>query len=127
MARKTIQIVTDDYSGEQLDAETAPIRVRVGRLAWNLYLSEDNERKLQDALAPFVKDAETANISDPSPRRGMSKSAAGSAEQRKRQRAAIQAFAKSKKLKVPGDRGRIDASVAEAFYSSNPGEPPLFA
>ena len=128
MGVKNIRVVVDDFDGKELPEETVPIRVRVGRLAWNLYLSEANERKLQGALAPFVKDAETANLSDPAPRLRHSggKTLAQQKDAKDAQRAEIEAFAKSNKLSLPGIRGRIRADLLEAYYKSNPKAERLF-
>jgi Lsr2 len=122
MAIKTIHVIVDDYDGKELAEETKPIHVQVGRLAWDLYLSDANERKLQDALAPFVNGAVEATGRQTRGTRRTTVRKASTAEARRAQRAALQKWAKSKRLKVPGDRGRVDSNVAEAFYAAHPEE-----
>lgn len=48
----------DDYSGEPLDRNHPSLDLRVGVEGWRLYLSDASKEALDEALKPFIKDAE---------------------------------------------------------------------
>lgn len=137
MARRYVLI--DDYDGKELDQGTQPLRLALGRRAWNLYLSDDNTSALYEALEPFVKEAEPAQDSYSDTRAAAApagtrqrRSGADRAEAdrikatKKAQRDDMAAWAKQSnendktEYKVPGDRGRIQAELVDAYYAANP-------
>lgn len=103
-------VLVDDYDGKELDSDTKPTRVSIGRKAWNLYLSDDNLGKLYEALEPFTKDAEQDSGSQSAPK---------PTSDRARTRA-IREWAQAQGIKQPngkplGDRGRIPKEIEDAY------------
>jgi hypothetical protein len=98
MARKTIEILIDDYTGEEI----APDDHRRVKLAYKgrdhqLDLSTESAAALDAALAPFI-----------------GKSAAAPKRASKGDKAAIRAWARRQGHTL-GDRGRIPAEIESAY------------
>ncbi|HEX5541517.1 MAG TPA: Lsr2 family protein [Micromonospora sp.] len=111
MARREIVIYTDDLDGTE-GAET--VRFGLDGVQYEIDLSEKNEAKLREALAPFVDAARR-------PARGglvvggraaRGRTAAADREQNR----AIRAWAK-KQGKNISDRGRIPQDIVEEYHA----------
>lgn len=138
MPVKQLLMVTDDFDGSELDADTDPIVLRVGDQAWRLYLSDKSRAALDNAVKAFTGGAEVVStfIPEPStaPRRGRPAGATTATAkvdytdglnglQRKDaanlQKEEIKEYAKKNKLPDVGDRGRILQSTLDAYYAAN--------
>ena len=53
--------LTDDFDGQELPAGTEPVRLSLGDTTYRIHLSEENHRKLREALEPFTANAEVEN------------------------------------------------------------------
>ena len=109
MGRRTVLV--DDYDGEELPSDTAPLRLSLGRKTYRLYLGEKSLEALYDALEPFTKDAEVeGSSSTPAP-----------TQKADRERVkAVRAWAQAEGIKQPngkplGDRGRIPDEIFKAY------------
>lgn len=106
-------VLVDDYSGDELPEDTSPVRLSLGRKAYNLYLSDKSLEALYSALEPFVKDAET-DTGKASPNQKSS--------DRERIKA-IRTWAQNKNIKHNGkplgDRGRIPQEIVDAYDKEN--------
>ena len=60
MARKTTTVttVTDDLTGETLDADTRPTEFSYGGKTYSIDLGPDSVRRLEEALKPFIDAAQ---------------------------------------------------------------------
>lgn len=121
MGIKTRIIVTDSFDGKELPEDTTPIRVQVGRRAWDLYLCEDNTKKFYEQLRKWTRDEKEQPVSTAAPR---SRQAAGHAasidpEQRRKIREWAQATGFEHNGKKIGDRGRIPQEVVDAYNIAN--------
>lgn len=106
MARRIIHQLVDDIDGTQLDDDQGEtIHFGLDGKAYEIDLSAENARKLQDALAPFIK-------------AGRRKGGSGSGAPRRRSSSrdidAIRVWARENGFKV-SDRGRIAADVEAAY------------
>ena len=115
MAKKEIrtQIITDDIDGSELAEGKPSIRFSLDGIAYEIDLSEKNESKLRDALAPFVAAATTVRAGTA---RGTKPSKPSSADAERL--AAIRAWATENGIEV-GAVGRIAKSVVEAYDAAN--------
>jgi len=128
MARKTVLL--DDFDGTELPDDTKPLRVVVGDAAYDVYLSEDNSAKFEEAIEPFINTAE--RVSQSTPRTQAVRASAGTsakAADRERNRKARE-WARSTgfeypgadgKMRTLGERGRVPEEVIKAWEEA--GEP----
>jgi Lsr2 len=119
VAQKTIVQLIDDLDESQAD-ETVEFAVDGDR--YEIDLSEANARKLREALAPYVGVARrvgrpTGRSSSGGGRSSSSRSRGNSARADREQTAAIREWARQNGHKV-GDKGRIPASIIEAYNSA---------
>lgn len=104
MAKRVQVFHTDDLDGSDA-AET--IAFALDGIAYTIDLSEDNARKLRDALAPFIAAGERE--------RGARKAAASSRRHSSGTAATeIRAWAIAQGMQV-SSRGRVSAEVREAY------------
>jgi hypothetical protein len=111
MAQKVVVTLTDDLDGTEA-AET--VAFGLDGQAYEIDLSEANATALRDALAPYVASARRSGLR-------ITKGTSGKAvpSQRKSAEAkTVRAWAKENGHDVP-DRGRIPASVVEAYEAAN--------
>ncbi|MFT4262682.1 MAG: Lsr2 family protein [Nocardioides sp.] len=106
MAQKVQIILEDDIDGGAAD-ET--VTFSLDGTSYEIDLTSDNAAKLRDALAPFVGHARKVGRAGKAAKKA---TAGGTAA------AEIRAWAKSNGYDVP-ERGRIPASVKEAFDAAN--------
>lgn len=118
-------ILLDDLDGKELPDGTQPIRVALGRRSWNVYLSDDNQKKLYDALEPFTKDAEPADTTRelPAPRRRRGNRSLGSDDGQSNAKE-VRQWAQANNIKDDrgrpvGDRGRIRPEIFTAWEEAN--------
>jgi hypothetical protein len=106
MARTIITTITDDIDGTQ-DAST--ITFGLDGVAYSIDLSPKNEKKLRDALAPFLDKA--------SRQRGTATRSAAKSTERDYDIANLREWAAKKGIVVPS-RGRIPGSVVEQYRAA---------
>jgi hypothetical protein len=119
MPRQTIVQLTDDYSGEALPEDTAPVSLSMGGTTYNLYLSEKSHGALLEALSPFIEGADEVSGTA----RGTSGRAKPVDADKKNARAwAIESgfeyAGADGKQKTLGIKGRIPTSVIEAWRAA---------
>jgi hypothetical protein len=106
MARTIITTITDDMDGTP-DAST--ITFGLDGVAYSIDLGPKNEKKLRDALAPFVDKA--------SRERGSATRGAARRSDRDYDIANLREWAAKKGIAVPS-RGRIPGSVVEQYRAA---------
>lgn len=106
MARKIIEEITDDLDGSS-DADT--IQFSYGGTDYEIDLGERNQKRLDDALAPFIDAARRVGRSS-----GSKKASGGP----KRDLDAIRTWARENGYPV-SDRGRIANHIVEAYDAAN--------
>lgn len=113
-------VLVDDFDGKELDENTKPVSLSLGRTTYNIYLSETNHGKLLKALEPFIANAETSSST------AASRSGGKSAD--KERNKAVRAWAQATKFKFVGadgtertlgDRGQIPQEVFDAYDAAN--------
>lgn len=108
MAKKTITILSDDLTGEELPAGTRSTRFAFDGVEYEIDLSASNVSALADALSPFIASARRVSA-------GTRSAAPRSRTKNDVQRlAAIRSWAQANGYTV-GDRGRIKAEIVEAY------------
>jgi hypothetical protein len=111
MATQTTVTLVDDLDGGEADEQ---VQFAVDGKSYEIDLSTSNSKKLRDALAPFVKAARRAG----GRRGGATTATAGRATTDREQNQAIREWAQKQGLKV-SERGRISASVLDAFKAAH--------
>jgi hypothetical protein len=107
MARTIITTVTDDIDGAS-DAST--ISFGLDGIAYSIDLSAKNEKKLRDALAPYIEKASRSRGGS-APRSGAKRN------DRDYDIANLREWAAKKGIAVPS-RGRIPGSVVEQYRAA---------
>ena len=107
MAREIRVILTDDIDGS---ADARAVEFSLDKAAYTIDLSEANIAKLEAALAPFIAKADRVGRRKPS-------SAARKAARSQKGLAEIRDWARANGYEV-SDRGRIPASVMEAYEAA---------
>lgn len=116
MAQKHIVQLIDDIDGGDAD-ET--VEFGLDGAQYEIDLSAKNAAKLRDALATYVASARRAGRGSRSAVAGTSgRRAARPARSDREQTQAIRAWARKNGHKV-GEKGRIPASVIEAYHAKN--------
>jgi hypothetical protein len=121
MAKKvTVQLV-DDLDGTPIpDGEGATVVFSIDRRSYEIDLSDENQEKLRDALAPFIDAGRVVSSGSSSPRTRTSSSRPAS---NGHDLTAVRAWARENGHKV-SDRGRVPATVLEAYDAANSGKSP---
>ncbi|OLT14332.1 nucleoid-associated protein Lsr2 [Pseudonocardia sp. CNS-139] len=109
MAKQTIVTLVDDLDGGEAEES---VEFAVDGKSYEIDLSSANSQKLRDALAPFVAAARRAGTG----RRRSAGTSTRSAVDRE-QNQAIREWAQQQGMKI-SERGRIPASVLEAYHQS---------
>jgi Lsr2 len=112
MAKQTIVTLVDDLDGSEAEEQ---VEFAVDGKSYEIDLSTANSKKLREALAPFVAAARRAGGSGRR-RSGGSASASRPTVDRE-QNQAIREWAQQQGMKI-SERGRIPASVLEAYHQS---------
>ena len=111
MATKTVTHITDDLDGST-DAET--VKFGLFGTTYEVDLNEENQKKLESALQPFLDVARKASGSSSSPRRASTaRSTGGSGHDA----TAVRAWAAHNGIDVPA-RGPIPGSVIEQYRAA---------
>ncbi|MGQ7295085.1 histone-like nucleoid-structuring protein Lsr2 [Quadrisphaera sp. KR29] len=115
MATKTITHITDDLDGSS-DAET--VKFGLWGATYEIDLSEENQKKLEAALEPFLAVARKSGAAG-ARRTGTSRStsASSSAGGGDYDAKAVRAWASANGVSVPA-RGRIPKTVLEQYQSA---------
>lgn len=110
--KKQITQLVDDLDGSIIDNGGSTIKFALEGRQYEIDLSAANAERLRAALAPFIAAARASS--------GGSRSGSGRRASRNAsgELAAIRAWAQSNGYPV-GDRGRIPASVREAYERAN--------
>jgi hypothetical protein len=112
MAQKVMVSLVDDLDGGGAD-ET--VGFGLDGKSYEIDLSNENARKLREALSDFVAAARRAGNGGREGRRAAGAASSGAAEREQNQ--AIRDWAREQGMKV-SDRGRIPADVAEAYHNA---------
>lgn len=112
MAIKTVLV--DDLDGSPLAAGAASTTFALDGTRYEIDLTPSNAKKLSDALAPFIAAARRTGSGSSKSRRSGGRGGAGDATRL----AAIRQWARDNGHKV-SDRGRIAASVVEAYDAAH--------
>jgi hypothetical protein len=119
MAQRTIVHLIDDIDETEAD-ETVEFSLDGSR--YEIDLSKENAAKLRDALATYIAHGRRVNRSSAGTGSSRSTSTGGrrgtAARADREQTAAIREWARSNGHKV-GDKGRIPASVIEAYNAQH--------
>jgi nucleoid-associated protein Lsr2 len=117
MAQKIQVLLVDDLDGGTAD-ET--VTFAVDGTSYEIDLSSDNAAHFRDVLAPYVGHARRASRGPGRPGAGPASARAsrGPARVDREQTQAIREWARNNGYKV-SERGRIPASVVEAYNSSH--------
>ncbi len=114
MAIKHITHLVDDLDGSVLEeGDGKQITFSVEGRSYEIDLSDRNADKFYAAVAPFVDAARAVNRSGSAPRRGRSPRRSSDIDL-----AAVREWARANGYTV-SDRGRIPASVLEAYGAAN--------
>ena len=108
MAIKTIQIITDDIDGNELPQGTKPITLSFAGRSVELYLSEENNKKLTDVLEPYFALGTPISRTTQRPR-----SASGGPSPK-----AVRAWAVAQGHDVPS-RGRLPREIVEKYDAAH--------
>lgn len=109
-------VYTDDLSGDTLtEDQVHTVTFGVDGVSYQIDLSEQNATSLRDDLASWVQHARKTSTTR---RSTSSSSARGKASTNREQSAAIREWARSNGHEV-SDRGRISATVIDAFNSTH--------
>jgi hypothetical protein len=112
MAKQIITVLTDDLDGGDADRT---IEFGLDGVNYTIDLSEKNAGKLRKALGPYLSVAARAGRSGTSGRTA-SRSSARPSRSNRDQNQAIREWATKNGYEV-SERGRIPASIAEAFHA----------
>lgn len=128
MARKIVLL--DDFDGSTLPDDTKPVRLSLGAESYELHLSPTSHEKLNEALNPFIKDAEPippASVGIGSKIGTGSKRASTAATERNKkvrewaQTTGYEYAGADGTMRTLGDRGRVPDVVIKAWEEA--GEP----
>ena len=113
MARKIVHQLVDDLDGTVLEiGEGETLTFSLDGVAYEIDLTDANAAKLRDSLAPYVSAGRRISASQ----------SASSGRKRRRSGqqdyAAVRAWAKDNGYAV-SERGRVPASVLEAYNAAN--------
>jgi hypothetical protein len=112
MARQVVTVVTDDLDGTAADRT---LEFGLDGVTYTIDLSDKNAGKLRKALQPYISAGHRLGRSSAGGRRGARpRTAAGASRSSPDQNQAIRAWAAQNGYQV-SERGRIPASVVEAF------------
>lgn len=106
MAKTIITTITDDLDGS---ADASTVSFALDGVAYSVDLGAKNEKKLRDALAPFIEKASRAGRAAPRP--------AAKRGERDYDIASLREWAAKKGIAVPS-RGRIPGAVVEQYRAA---------
>ena len=115
MAQKVLVQLIDDVDGTTSD-DIATVRFGLDGVAYEIDLTAANENKLRDELAAFVANAR--RVGGRAKRGPVVAGGSPTAARSKEQTQAIREWAKSNGHQL-ADRGRIPASVIDAFEAAH--------
>lgn len=116
MARRIVHQLVDDLDGSVLEiGEGETVLFSLDGVAYEIDLTDENAQRLRDALAPYVGAGRSISAG-----RAQATSSAGARRRRTGQTdyGPIRAWAKENGYQV-SERGRVPASVIEAFEAAN--------
>ena len=114
MARRTIQVLTDDLDGGEAE-ET--VKFGLDGVQYEIDLSSNNAAKIRDILAPYVGAGRKIGRGGvvPGGRAATARVRGGAAADRDQNRA-IREWAQAKGIKV-SDRGRIKQEIVDRYHA----------
>lgn len=114
MAKRQIIQIIDDLDGTVLEeGEGVTIRFEIRGRSYDIDLSDDNAKKLEEALAPFI--AVATPVSSSAKADG---SRAVRSLSKREDLAAVRAWARQNGHEV-SERGRVAASILEAYDAAH--------
>lgn len=114
MARRTIQVLTDDLDGGEAE-ET--VKFGLDGVQYEIDLSSKNAAKIRDVLAPFVGAGRKVGRGGVVPGgRAAAARVRGGASADRDQNRAIREWAQGKGIKV-SDRGRIKQEIVDRYHA----------
>jgi len=108
MAKRTQVIRVDDLDGEEIAGGGKTVTFAHSGTSYEIDLTEQNARRLHDALAPYIAAA----------RRVGGRQSAASSPSDKAQLQAMRTWAKEHGFKV-SDRGRVSQEVQDAYRAAH--------
>lgn len=112
MATKTITHITDDIDGTS-DAET--VKFGLWGATYEIDLSDENQKKLEAALEPYLSVARKAGAASSGTRRASAPRSSGGGSEYDAK--AVRAWASANDVQVPA-RGRIPKTVLEQYQAA---------
>jgi len=109
--------VIDDYDGKELHPDTPPERYRINGRTYDLYLSDESKKTVDDFLRKLLDGAEEVRDTY-TPRSSRGRGGAGVAIMDGYTIHDLREWARANGHQV-SDRGRIPKSVIEAFQAAN--------
>ena len=115
MARRTIQVLTDDLDGGEAE-ET--VKFGLDGVQYEIDLSGKNASKIRDTLAPYVAASRKVGRGGvvPGGRAAAARGRTGGAAADRDQNRAIREWAQGKGIKV-SDRGRIKQEIVDRYHA----------
>jgi hypothetical protein len=125
MAQRQVTVFIDDVTGDELEGGET-VSFALDGVEYQIDLSEERADELRKAFAPYVlkgrrtggRYARGGSASAGPPRRSPDSSSTGTSGRSKRDMQAIREWAQANGHKV-SDRGRIPASVVEAYEAAH--------
>jgi hypothetical protein len=118
MAQKIITVLTDDLTGEESEEITTHTLLLDGA-GVEIDLTSENFDQLQDVLRPYLQAGGARRVrGGATASRGRTGVAPRAAGPRPEDTAKIRAWAKAKGYEI-NDRGRVPASIKEAYEKAN--------
>lgn len=110
MARKEVVQLFDDLDGSKIDGPHQTVAFAYRGAEYEIDLTEDNARKLTEALSPFIAAARKVG--------GRRTGGSAPAPIDRSQLAGMRTWARDHGYQV-SDRGRISQEVQDAYHSAN--------
>ncbi|PKI89872.1 hypothetical protein CW368_11955 [Actinomycetales bacterium SN12] len=119
MARRIIHQLVDDIDGAVLEVGAGEqVSFALDGRAYEIDLSETNAQALRDALQPWIEAGRPVSAGGSQAGRGRRGPQGASGSGAKRDLAAVRSWARENGHEV-SDRGRVPASVLEAYDAAN--------
>lgn len=120
MARRTIEVVLSDLSGEEIEEEDVrSISFSVDGVSYNIDLTVSEGEEFDEAIQPYIEAAQKVSAPRATRRASASAKKAPPAKRDPSQTQAIRDWARENGWPDLGNRGRIPRQVEEAFEAAH--------